>query len=74
MLGWAHDVFHEKCIMTCYAKHVFLHHVGSAGDVVNFGVSRPRNVESLFFMFGWDWYRFDKKRVRTHYAKLVFLH
>jgi hypothetical protein len=41
MLGWAHGVFHKKCIVTCYAKHVFLHHVGSAGDVVNFGVSRP---------------------------------
>jgi hypothetical protein len=60
--------------VTRYAELVFLHPVGSTGHVVHFGVSRVRNVDALFFMFGWDWYGFIKKRDGTRYAEPVFLH
>jgi hypothetical protein len=53
---------------------VFLHPIGSAGHVVQSGVSEARNIDALFFVLRWDWYGFDKKCTRTHYAELMFLH
>jgi hypothetical protein len=44
------------------------------GHVVHSGVSRPRNVEALFFMLLWDRYGLHKKRAGTYYAELLFLH
>jgi hypothetical protein len=42
--------------------------------VAHSSVSRPRNIDTLFFMLGWDGYGFHKKHVGTRYAKLVFFH
>jgi hypothetical protein len=53
---------------------MFLHSVGSAGNVVYSAASRPQNIDALFFMLEWDQYGFTKKRAGTRYAKLVFLH
>jgi hypothetical protein len=44
------------------------------GHVVHSGVSRPQNVDAVFFILEWDRYGFHKKRVRTRYAEVVFLH
>jgi hypothetical protein len=38
----------QKCARTRYAERVFWHPVGSAGHVVHFSASRPRNVDALF--------------------------
>jgi hypothetical protein len=40
MLGWPRCYFHKKCVGTCYAKHVFLHPVGSASHVVSWFMTR----------------------------------
>jgi hypothetical protein len=53
---------------------VFLYPAGSVGHVVHSGVSRPQNVDAVFFILEWDRYGFHKKRVRTRYAEVVFLH
>jgi hypothetical protein len=53
---------------------VFLHLVGSVGQVVLSVPSRARNIDAIFFMLEWDRYGFGKKYAGTHYAKLVFLH
>jgi hypothetical protein len=37
-----------------YAKHVFLHQVGSASQVVYYGVSGARNISALFFVHGYS--------------------
>jgi hypothetical protein len=60
--------------VTLYAELMFLHPVGYAGHVVHSGASRPRNIDSLFFMLGWAHYGFHKKRAGTRCAELVFLH
>jgi hypothetical protein len=41
---------------------------------VHSDVSRPRNIDELFFMLVWGQYGFDNKRVGTRYAELVLLH
>jgi hypothetical protein len=74
MLGWDRYGFNKKRARTSYADLVFLHVMGSMGDVGQSDVSRVRNVTVLFFMLGWDPYGFDKKHAGTCYADLVFLH
>jgi hypothetical protein len=53
---------------------VFLHPVGSAGQVQHSGASEAQNIDALFFMILWDRYRFHKKHAKTHYTEHVFLH
>jgi hypothetical protein len=60
MLWWARCNFHKKRARTRYANLEFLHPVGSAGHVVHFGASVPRNVNTLFFMLVWNQYGFEK--------------
>jgi hypothetical protein len=74
MPGWARCGSHKKRIETHYANLVFLHPVGSAGQVVRSGASGVRNVGALFFMIGWASWGSHKKRTRKHYVALVFLH
>jgi hypothetical protein len=50
MLGWAPCGFPKKCARTCYVEVVFLHSMGSVGDVVQSGASEAQNVDLLFFM------------------------
>jgi hypothetical protein len=47
--------------------------MGSAGHVVHYGTSGPRNIDALFFMLRWAPCGFHKKQVGTCYSKLVFL-
>jgi hypothetical protein len=74
MLGWARCCFHKKCARTHYAELVFLHPVGTAGQVVVSSVFGPRNIDGLFFMLRWDHYGFDKKCTVTRYDEFLFLH
>jgi hypothetical protein len=39
---------------------VFLHPLGSVGQVVHCGASEAQNVDALFFMPGWDRYEYDQ--------------
>jgi hypothetical protein len=39
MNGWDLYRFHKNLVKTCYAEHVFLHPMGSAGHVVHSGTS-----------------------------------
>jgi hypothetical protein len=48
--------------------------VRSVGQVVDFGASRERIIDTLFFKLRCDRYGFDKKRFRTRYAEQHFLH
>jgi hypothetical protein len=57
-----------------YTELVFLHLVGSRGDIVHSGACRVRNINALFFMLGWHRYRFHNKHTGTRYIELVFLH
>jgi hypothetical protein len=66
--------FNKKHAGTCYDKLVFLHPVGSAGDIVYSGVPGAQNVNALFFLFRCDRFGFSKMRTGRHYTKLVFLH
>jgi hypothetical protein len=72
IFGCAWCGLHKKRPGTRYTELVFLHLVGSAGHVVNFGASEMRNVITILFMHGRDRYGFDKNHARTHYAELVF--
>jgi hypothetical protein len=40
----------QKSTGATYVVLVFLHPVGSAGHIVNFGASEVRNIDTLFFM------------------------
>jgi hypothetical protein len=44
--------FDKKREGTRYTKLLFLHPVGSTGDVVNSGASGAQNVNAVFFMIG----------------------
>jgi hypothetical protein len=74
MLRWDQYRFDKKCIGTRYAELLFFHPEGSVGDIVLFGASDWRIIDTLFFRLRWDWYGFDKKRFRTRYAKILFFH
>jgi hypothetical protein len=74
MLEWDQYGFHQNCTGTRYAKLVFWHPVGSAGHVVHFRWSGPRNIDAMFFMLEWDRCGFHKKYAGTRYVELVFLH
>jgi hypothetical protein len=54
MLGWDRYGFDKVRTRACYAEVLFLHPVGSTGDLVLFGASGSRNVHAIFFMLGWD--------------------
>jgi hypothetical protein len=52
MNGWDKYEFHKRRAATRYAKFVFLHPVGSTGNVVHFGAYGVRIVNGLFFKLG----------------------
>jgi hypothetical protein len=74
MLRWDRYELHKRHVGPHYAKHVFLHPVGSAGHVVDSGAYGTRNVDKLVIMLSCDRYAFNKKGVSTSYPELVFLH
>jgi hypothetical protein len=74
MLGWARHSFDKKHIGTRYTDFVFFQMVGYVRHVVHSGMSRPQNIDALFFMLGWAQGSFHKKRMGTCYPELVFLH
>jgi hypothetical protein len=71
MLGWDRYGYDKKRAGIRYTELMFLHPVGSPGDVVHSGASWVRNVDALFFMLGWARYGIHIKRARTRYVKLV---
>jgi hypothetical protein len=72
MLRWDWCCFHKKRTGTSYVEFVFLHPVGYAGHVVQYGAFEVQHVDAVFCMLMWDRYGFHKKRTGTHYAELVF--
>jgi hypothetical protein len=71
MLEWARCSFHKKCNGTRYTKLVFLHLVGSVGNVGHSGASGARNINAIFFILGWAQCGFHKKRIGIRYPKPV---
>jgi hypothetical protein len=74
MLGWGQCGFQKKCTGTRYPELVFLHPVGSAGNVVHSCSSKPWNVDTKKFMLRWAQCFFQEKHARTSYTKVMFLH
>jgi hypothetical protein len=66
--------FPEKARQDTLRQTRVLHPVGSAGHVVQSGVSGVGNDDTLFFKLVWAQCGFQKKRARTCCAELVFLH
>jgi hypothetical protein len=52
MFGWDWYGFNKKRDGTRYAELMFLHPVGSVGQILHSGVSGPQNIDALFFMLG----------------------
>jgi hypothetical protein len=50
--GWAQRGYHKKHARTQYAELVFLHALGSSGDVVHYGASEARNINAIFSCSG----------------------
>jgi hypothetical protein len=50
MLEWERYGFHKKSTGTRYAELIFLHPVGSVGQVVNFVASSAWNIGTLFLI------------------------
>jgi hypothetical protein len=72
--GWAHRGYHKKHARTQYAELVFLHALGSSGDIVHCGASKARNINAIFFLLRWARFGSHKRHARTCYVELVVLH
>jgi hypothetical protein len=68
MLRWDQYGLHKRRAGTRYAKHLFLHPVGSAGHVVFSSAYGTRSIDKLVIMLSWDRYGFDKNRVGTSHV------
>ncbi len=70
-----HSVVSTKSVMGHVTLNLcVLYPVGSVGHILQFGASRARNIDALFFTLGRDHYRLHKKCAGTLYTKLMFLH
>jgi hypothetical protein len=74
MLGWDQCGFHKKHARTRYAKLMFWHPEGFAGNVMYSAASGPLNIDSLFFTLGKAQCGCHKKHARIRYFELVLLH
>jgi hypothetical protein len=72
MLVWDRYIFQKKRTRTRYAKLVFWHPVGSAGQVGHCGGSGVQNIDLLFFLLLWDRYEFHKNASGHPISNLCF--
>jgi hypothetical protein len=74
MLRWDRYGFHTKLAEKRYVELVFLHRVGSLGQVVHSSASGAQNVDTLFLLLGWSRCGFHTNCSGIRDAKLVLLH